>query len=74
MREVFLEQKVINGILHFRTHMEGRDGTPWMDWTPYAIEALTAAFVAMRGQLERADERIAELTDKLTTIERALKL
>ncbi len=55
-----MDEKVIDGILCYRN----KDG----GWTPYTIEALTIAFIAMRGAHQRAHALVTRLEKHLQAI------
>jgi len=59
------EEKEIDGVLCHRNSVNGK-------WIPFSIEALTIAFVAVRGALESEYERRKKLELKLSKIKSAV--
>ena len=51
---MFYEEKVIDGILHYRTR-------PYATWTPYTIQELTSRYEQLKEQYANVNRRVGEL-------------
>lgn len=55
---MYLEEKIINGILHYRT-------SPNEDFKPYTAETLTGKFGTLKEEMQKQKQIYSELVDLL---------